>query len=140
MKKYLLFLLLFPATIASSQSKDERKVAAAVEQLNHALVAADSNTLRRLTADALSYGHSSGKVEDKQAFVANVVNGPLKLLSITTSDQSIKWSKHTAVVRHLFTAKATNNGVPTDLKIGVLQVWQKRKGAWKLLARQGFKV
>ena len=140
MRKSLLVLLLLPATIGWSQSKDAKSIAAAVEQLNQALVAADSNALKHITADALSYGHSSGKVEDQQAFVDNVVNGPLKLLSITTTDQSIKLAKRTAVVRHLFNAKATNNGTPTELKIGVLQVWQKKGRAWKLLARQGFKV
>jgi len=141
MKGRLLFLLLFPAMLAWSQSKEENKVAAVVDAFNKALVNGDSNTLRKLTADDLSYGHSSGKLEDKQTFVNNAVNGLVKFLSITATDQTIKLAKHTAIVRHLFTAKATNNGTPTaDIKIGVLQVWQKRNGGWKLLARQAFKT
>jgi ketosteroid isomerase-like protein len=137
MKKYLLFVLLFPATMAWSQLN---KIAATVERFNAALVARDSAALVSLTMDGLSYGHSSGKVEDKQAFIQTVVNGPFKFQSITTADQTITLAKRTAVVRHTFTAKATNNNAPADVKLGILQVWQKKGRSWKLLARQAVKL
>jgi hypothetical protein len=138
MKKCLLFLLLFPATIVWSQSNE--KIVAVVDRLNNALVTRDSATLAALTADGLSYGHSSGKVEDRQAFIQAVVNGPFKFQSVSTSDQTVTMAKRTAVVRHTFTAKATNNGAPADVKLGVLQVWQKQGRSWKLLARQAVKL
>jgi hypothetical protein len=84
MKKSLLALLLLAATLAWGQSREE-KVAAAVAALNNALVAADSNALARLTAAELSYGHSSGTVEDRQTFIHNAVSGPFKFLSITAT-------------------------------------------------------
>lgn len=139
MKKGFLFLLLLSTTLVYAQSREEREVAAVVERLNHALVDADSATLDQITNTALSYGHSTGKIEDKPTFIHNVVSGPFKYLSVTTTDQTIKLINHTAVVRHLFNAKATNDGAPVELKLGVLQVWQKEKGAWRLLARQGVK-
>jgi hypothetical protein len=40
----------------------------------------------------------------------------------------------------VFNGKGTNNGAPADVKIGILQVWQKKGGAWKLLARQAVKL
>ena len=138
MKKCLLLLLLFQATIVWSQSTE--KIAAAVDRLNAALVKRDSAALVSLTADGLSYGHSSGKVEDRQAFIQAVVNGPFTFQSINTSDQTITRAKRAAVVRHTFIAKATNNGAPADVKLGVLQVWQKQGRTWKLLARQAVKL
>jgi hypothetical protein len=138
MKKCLLFLFLFPATMVWSQSS--AKLVAAVERLNAALVARDSAALVALTTGGLSYGHSSGKVEDRQAFIQAVVNGPFRFQSVSTSDQTITQAKRTAVVRHTFTAKATNNGTPADVKLGVLQVWQKQGRSWKLLARQAVKL
>src|SRR5215213_10211965 len=140
MKKGFLILLLLPATIVWSQSKDEKKIVAAVEAFNKALVAADGNTLGRLTADELSYGHSSGRIEDKQTFIDSAVKGTFKFLSIDASNQTIKVANRAAVVRHLFVAKANNNGAPADVRLGVLQVWQKRGGSWKLLARQAVKL
>lgn len=140
MKTALLLLLLLPATLVWSQSKEEKKIAAAVEALNKALVAADGNTLKNLVTDELSYGHSGGRIEDWQMFLDSAVNGTFKYVSIDASNQTIKVAKKAAIVRSLLLIKATSNGTPTDLKLGVLQVWQKRGGGWKLLARQAVKV
>ena len=43
-----------------------------------------------------------------------------------------------AVARHIYLAESEQDGKATTTRIGVLQVWQKQDGAWKLLARQGF--
>jgi hypothetical protein len=45
-----------------------------------------------------------------------------------------------AVVRHLFITKGSNDGKMTDVRIGVLMVFQKKNGHWKLLARQAYKL
>jgi ketosteroid isomerase-like protein len=111
-----------------------------VERLNNALVAADSATLVAITSEDLTYGHSSGKVEGKNAFIDAVLNGPFKFQSISTADQTVTFTKRTAIVRHTFTGKATSNGAPADVKLSVLQVWQKQGRNWKLLARQAVKL
>jgi ketosteroid isomerase-like protein len=135
---FICFLLLTVA--ACAQSKAETEVAAAVDKFNQAMVSADKNQLDKLTAEQLSYGHSSGKVQDKTAYIDDVVNGPFDFLTIDVVDQTITMAGETAIVRHVFTSKATNNGDPTDIKIGNVMVWQKQKGQWKLLARQAFKL
>ena len=45
-----------------------------------------------------------------------------------------------AVARHLYVSESELDGKPNTTKIGVLQVWQKQDGGWKLLARQGYKL
>lgn len=140
MKPAFLFALLFWATAVSAQSGTSKKIAEAVDALHTALVNLDSNTLDALTADDVSFGHSSGKVEDKQTFIRNAVRGSYKFNSIAATDEKITVSKRMAVVRYVLDAKATNNGAPADVKLGVLQVWQKQKGTWKLLARQAVKL
>lgn len=135
---FIFFLLL--AGAASAQSNDQREVATAVEEFYKAMVSADKSMLEKLTAQELSYGHSSGKVEDRAAFVEDVVSGAFDFLTIDAEDQTITLAGNTAIVRHVFTSKATNNGSPTDIRIGVMQVWQKQNGQWKLLARQAFKL
>ncbi|MCJ8164059.1 nuclear transport factor 2 family protein [Pontibacter sp. E15-1] len=142
MNKFLVpFLcLLLLAVAANAQSKEEAAVAAAVEKFNQAMVSADRSQLNQLTAGELSYGHSSGKVQDKVAFVDDVVDGAFDFLTIAASDQSILLAGNTAIVRHVFSSEATNNGTPVRIKIGNMLVWQKQKGQWKLLARQAFKL
>lgn len=140
-KVFFPFVFLLLLTVAASaQSKDEGEVAAAVEKFNQAMVQADGGSLERLTAEELSYGHSSGKVQDKTAFVEDVVKGPFDFVTIDVADQTIKMAGETAVVRHVFSSQATNNGSPTNIRIGNVLVWQKQAGEWKLLARQAFKL
>ena len=142
MKKFLCLFLFFlaSATVAVAQSLDETKVAAATEALIKAMIDADKNVMESLTAEELSYGHSTGKVENKTEFMAPMVSGALDFLSIDITDQTIKLAGKNAIVRNTFTAKLTNDGKPSDAKIAVLMVWKKVKGEWKLLARQGYKI
>jgi hypothetical protein len=142
MKKLVyLFIIFFVFALgAAAQSTEETKVAAATAALNKAIIDADKNLLESLTAAELSYGHSGGKVENKTQFITALVSGAVDFLSIDIADQTIKMAGKNAVVRNMFSAKLTSDGKPVELKIGNIMVWQKVKGKWKLLARQGYKI
>lgn len=142
MKKIELFfaLMMFVVTNIYSQSQSEQAVATAVIALHSNVVNPERKALDMLVSDALSYGHSAGKVENKEQFIDFLFNGPFKFTSINTTDQIIRVSGKNAVVRHIFIGKATNAGVPTDIKIGNLMVWRKEGGNWRLLARQAFRL
>ena len=141
MKKILGFLILFCAiNIAEAQTKDEKAVAAAVETLNKGILDPDKALLENIASEALSYGHSGGKVQTKTEFVEDLLHGTFDFLSVNTSNQKIMVSGKNAIVRHTFVAKATNAGTPVDLNIGNLLVWRKESGKWKLIARQAFKI
>jgi len=127
-------------TSGFSQSKDEKAIAAAVETLRKAMVDADKKALEDISAVELSYGHSSGLVEDKAAFVENIVSGKSDFVTITLTDQTIKVVDNTAIVRHKFTADTNNGGTPGKITLAMLLVWQKQKGEWKLLARQAARL
>ncbi len=135
-----LAILLLSVITMSAQSKDEQAVADAVEQLRKAMVDADKTMLEKLAADQLSYGHSSGKVEDKNAFVTNIANGNSDFVSIDLSEQTISISGKVAIVRHIFRAKTNDGGRPGEANIRILLIWQKQKGGWKLLARQAVRL
>ena len=142
MNKIFSFILFFclPAIAANAQPKTEKEVASAVTFLYKAMIDADKNSLENLAADELSYGHSSGKVDDKKAFVEGVTKGSFDFLTIDISDQIIKLVGKTAIVRHTFSSGVLNNGNPDSLKLAILLVWKKQKGNWKLLARQAVKL
>jgi ketosteroid isomerase-like protein len=141
MKKITLLSLLFSMTlIVSAQSADEREVAAAVENLRKAMVDADKPALENIAAEELSYGHSNGLIQDKAAFVEAIASGKNDFKTIELSGQAITIAGNTAIVRHVFHAEVVNNGTPGTAHIGILLVWQKQKGKWKLLARQAVKL
>jgi len=149
--KKLIILLLFPLLTgccnhkqqsATSQQASEAEVSAAVDRLMKGIVDADESILKSVTADELVYGHSSGKVQNKSEFIAEILSGqPLHYLSINLEDQTIRITGDVAVVRHIFTSETkAADGTPGNLRIGNMLVWQWQNGTWKLLARQAYKI
>lgn len=126
--------------VAMAQNKEEAAVTAAVENLRKAMVDGDKAGLQNITADQLSYGHSSGKVEDKTTFVDNIVTGKSDFVTIDLTNQTIAVSGDAAIVRHTLSATTNDGGNPGSVKLNILLIWQKQKGQWKLLARQAVKV
>lgn len=142
MKKTFGLLLLYVALCISvqAQSKEEKEVAAAVENLRKAMIDADKAQLEKLAADELTYGHSSGTIEDKDAFIEALVSGKSDFETMDLTDQTIKVAGNTALVRHQLSAKVNDSGKPGNVNLGILLVWQKQGGNWKLLARQAYKL
>lgn len=123
-----------------AQNKEEAAVTAAVENLRKAMIDGDKAGLQNITADQLSYGHSSGKVEDKATFVDNIVSGKSDFVTIDLTNQTIAISGDAAIVRHTLAATTNDGGNPGSVKLNILLIWQKQKGQWKLLARQAVKI
>jgi hypothetical protein len=115
-------------------------VAAQVLELRSAMIDADGKALRSLTAEKLSYGHSSGLVEDKQTFVRKLVTGESDFVNMELSDQTVSVSGQTAIVRHRLDADVKDGGKPNRVRLQVLLVWQKQAGEWRLLARQAIRL
>lgn len=136
----VLIILTFSVLSLSAQSKDEKDVAAAVEKLNKALVDPEKSTLQSIVSEGLSYGHSGGIVQNKEVFIDDLINGAFNFSSISPTNQTISITGTIAIVRNILVAKATDSGVPTDLRIGNAMVWRKESGAWKLLVRQAFMI
>ena len=134
---FIITILLSTTVMAQT---DEQQVAAAVETLRKAMIDADKSTLEKIASEQISYGHSSGLIENKSAFVQNIVSGNSDFVTIDLSEQTVSIVGDVALVRHKLVAETNNNGQPGKANIGVLLVWKKQEGIWKLLARQAFKL
>ena len=122
-------------TIVIAQTKDEKEVADAVEQLRVGMLNGE-----RATLEKLSYGHSSGHIDDKKEFVEKLSSGASDFVTLDLTEQTISISDKVAIVRHTLNAKTNDGGKPGEAHLKVLLIWQKQKGGWKLLARQAIKI
>ena len=139
--RFLTLLFTFASLILFAQNKDEQAIADAVKKLNQAMIDGNHITLDQLTAGQLSYGHSSGLIEDKDAYITAIVDGTSGFTSIDLTEQTIAISDNVAIVRHKFLAATDNKGQqPGTAKLSVMQIWQKQRGKWLLLARQATKI
>jgi ketosteroid isomerase-like protein len=133
-------VLLTGAHLAAAQSGDEAAIAQAVEAFRHAMLKADRSQFEALCADQLSYGHSAGRIETKSEFIDAATSGRSAWKFITLTDQSQHIVGDTAIVRHLLTGETERDGKTNPVKIGILMVWHKQDGHWKLLARQAYRL
>ncbi|MFN3849965.1 MAG: nuclear transport factor 2 family protein [Spirosomataceae bacterium] len=140
MKNTLLILLTLFSISTFAQSKDEVAVGKAVEFLKNAMVSGNRTDLESIAANELTYGHSNGLIEDKTQFVEAIASGKSDFVTINLSDQTIRIVGNTALVRHKLAAETNNGGVAGSTRLSILLVFQKQKGAWKLLARQAVKI
>lgn len=144
MHKRLIFgtiAIVFLNTVSFGQTKDEKAVADAVEQLRMAMLNADKAALEKIVAEKLSYGHSSGVIDDKKSFVEKIVSGASDFVEIDLAEQTIGLSDDVAIVRHVLNAKTNDAGKgPGEVHLRILLIWQKQKAGWKLLARQAVKI
>lgn len=141
MKRILLIIAFIPVfSFANAQGKQEKAVLSATEQLRVAMIDANPAALEALTAAQLSYGHSSGHVDDKKTFVEKIVSGKSDFVTMELAEQTISVSGKVAIVRHILNATTNDGGKPGEVHLKVMLVWQKSGGQWKLLARQAVKI
>ena len=133
-----MFSFLFYTSVLAQNP--EKEIESSIENLNKAMISPDKSVLDKLTAEELSYGHSTGVIQNKAEFIKDVVSGPVKFFQIENSNQMITVTDRTAIVRCNSSIKGTRVSAPLDLKIGILMIWEKTNAGWKLLARQGYKL
>jgi len=121
-----------------AQGGDAAAVAAAVEALTKAMLAGDRAGMMAVTHERLSYGHSAGRIDNRQQFIDPLANRTSIARSINISDQTIDVVGDDAIVRHVQRGESESNGRVSPVNIGILQVWKKQPDGWKLLARQAF--
>jgi ketosteroid isomerase-like protein len=125
---------------ALAEPADDAAVAQAVDAMRKAVLAQDKAKLDALTADQVSYGHSSGVVQNKAELINGVMTRKSTVKSIEYPELKVTVAGDGAIARHLYVSDSETDGKLTNTKIGVLEVWQKQGGNWKLLARQGYKL
>jgi ketosteroid isomerase-like protein len=83
---------------------------------------------------------SDARLEDKAKFIEGVMGRKATVKSLEFPDMTVQVVGNTAIVRHLWVSQTELEGKITDTKIGVIQVWQKQDGGWKLLARASYRL
>jgi hypothetical protein len=112
-----------------------------VQEFNDAIMNPTVQLLENLCAEELTYGHSSGLIQNKATFIDDLVNGPYDFKSVKSPELSVEVSENTVIARFIFLATAIKDEKPIEIRLGCIQVFQQNKnGQLKLLARQAYKL
>jgi ketosteroid isomerase-like protein len=142
MRKLLVLCLLIVSVAANAQSKKEREVIERSYLLSHTVFGTkDSLILEDLFAKKATYGHSGGKLENRQEAIANIAHNKSSYTDTSISDLSTLMYDDVAIVRFVFKGTETKaDGKATALNLGMIMTWVREKGKWQLLARQAYKI
>ena len=113
---------------------DAGAVLAAENGRYRALVENDLATLDRLFDDRLSYTHSSGVRDTKDAYLEKVRSGYYDYLRIDHPVERVEVVGDTAIVVGRMTCDLTVQGTPKTIDNLALAVWARTGGDWRLLA------
>jgi len=142
MIKKLIFAMSFlvAITVFGQKKNDKDAVTDATEKLRLAMISGEKFTLESLILPELTYGHSSGIIQNATEFVETLVTKKSDFLTIDITNQNISVVGNTAILRHhLYATTADLGKAPGDVSLDILLVWTKVKNDWKLLARQAVK-
>ena len=124
---------------ALAESGDEGAVKKAVDDMRTAYLKQDKAALESMTAPQLTYSHSDGRIEDKAQFIKGVMDRKATVKSLEYPELTVAVAGDTAIVRHLWVSESELDGKVTNTRIGVMQVYKKQDGGWKLLARSSYR-
>ncbi len=138
MKEILMGVLCLLLISANAQDKKDA-LKESIDQLHKAMLDADESALVNLTIAELTYGHSGGLIEDKNAFVENLVSGNADFETMDISDLVMTLKEDVAWARCVMDASVVDGGERKSVVLKILYVWTLDDGDWKLLARQAVK-
>jgi len=140
MRRFTLLLFVICCALGvQSQSRDTAAVVNALDKLEKALVAKDTNTVKSLLTEEVAYGHSNGWVQDKAEVVRDMASGYLAYLRIDRNSVSVDLHGDRAIVKERASVAGRRDGKDFAMEIFVLQLWSREKGGWRMMMRQSAK-
>lgn len=147
MKRSLLIVILsflVALAVQAAPQKSANGIEPAVLKLEQewvdALIKVDIAKLEQLYADTLVYTHSSGSVDDKAKYLANLKAGGTKYVSIDREDIKVNVYGDTALVTCHALIKLKANGTDRTVDARMIHIYAKVKGRWQMVAHQTTKI
>ena len=105
----------------------------------HELMVQKETSIDQYIDDSLSYGHSSGWIENKADFLLDLEKR-IDYHSIKEDSINVRVNGKVASVRFFGVYDSTLDGKRNEIRLKVLEVWVKTKKGWKLFARQAVRT
>lgn len=141
--KYTLVVLLTLA-MAACTSKDENsdKALAKAKELEAIVFGSkDSARLEPLFAQTITYGHSSGKLQNREEAVQGIIHNQSTYVVTKEEPWTVKSYGDSISVKHIYRANETKgDGTVAPLNIMIETVWVKDGETMKMIRRQATKA
>ena len=136
----LIFIAILVSISSLVVAQDTVQLKKVTELFNNALLEKDTNLIKQLVLEQISYGHSNGWLQTKQDLITDFATGKIEYTKIEEGEKFFTKTKQAIAVRNISKVEGVVNGYVFSMSLQVLQVWKKVKKNWVLLARQSVKV
>ena len=100
----------------------------------------DADALRQLAADDMIFTHGDCTVDDKEGFVAHIMESKNAITAITSTDVAVRLHGAMAVVTCAVRQDYTRDGRAGQLNFRQTHVWIHEDDHWQFLANQSTMV
>jgi ketosteroid isomerase-like protein len=101
-----------------------------------AMVAADAAKLADYLTEDLTWTHSSGRTDDRQAVLDTIAGGAVRYLSLDAADVQVRTVGDVVIATGKVAGRVTKDGAERDLKNRFLSVWRYEADALRMMAWQ----
>ena len=117
-------------------AEDRERLLEADRIRRQSMVAGDADRLSATLGDDLVWTHSSGKTDDKAAFLKKIESRAVVYQSLETDDQSVSQHGDVMVCHGTLVGSAAVGGKVKDLRNRFLSVWVKSGDTYEMIAWQ----
>ena len=118
-------------------AKLESAILGAEERRCAAMMANDAQALEEVLDPRLHFSHSTGAVDDKQAFLARMATGGIKYAGIAWSEEKVTaLAENAAMLTGRMRTSVRVDGEVKRLDNRVITIWCRTDGDWRLVAFQ----
>ena len=140
MKNLFAFAVLLLAACGlafGNQASDERELKQLINDLNAAIVKADTAFLDRVLDKDYVHFRPHGTIENRAQYLEDRKAGSVKFESLVADDVKVRFYGDTAIVTYRSTAKGKDQQGTIDEQRLWTRVFVRRDGRWQLVHAQG---
>lgn len=136
----ILFLFCFVFGFSQNYSKDEIAVLLQVKKLDSLMIMNDVQIVELFCTD-VSFGHSNGWIQNLDDFKKDFSSKKVSYIEITQLEISeLKKFKNAVSIRRTIKVAGLYKNQNFEMKLALLEIWTKKKSAWKLWSRQSVEI
>lgn len=141
MKSFLFALILAVTPLHAADDPRLEQLREADDVRVAAIISGDREKLSAIFSDELRYGHSTGAVDNKEAYIDAVVSGRTKYLQIDYKERNFSFpAPGIALMTGRSHVQVAKDGGAVDIGLGFLAVWREEAGKWRFLSWQSCKL
>jgi hypothetical protein len=136
----ILFLFCFVFGFSQNYSKDEKAVLLKVKKLDSLMMKNDVQIVDLFCSD-VSFGHSNSWIQNLNDFKKDFSSKKVSYKEIKQLEISeLKQFKNTVSIRRSVKVTGLYKNQDFEMKLALLEIWLKKKSAWKLWSRQSVEI